>query len=171
MANRKGPRPAVFHRRDSDRGHHRAVPGYRRDRPLDYHRRSHLHCLPAGPSARGGISLCILRMAYVAIHRHADPDVQLDFAAPARVSPECRRGGSRLDGHDPDHERHRHLSPLSLPQTNQMVEAVELKLAVENRSQITKPVIEVQDLDVYYGTSGPEIGQLRDSGKEGHGAY
>ena len=34
-----------------------------------------------------------------------------------------------------------------------MVEAVELKLAVENRSQITKPVIEVQDLDVYYGTA------------------
>ena len=76
---------------------------------------------PAPVSAQ--VPVRFLRMAVVALYRHADPDVQLDFASGSRVPSQCGGRGPGAPVHDPVHERAGDLYPLSPAQEDQVVGA------------------------------------------------
>jgi len=61
------------------------------------------------------------RLAVLAIHRDADPDVQLDFASRPAIPCQCRCCRRRAGGNDPDDERVRHLAALPCAPAHQMV--------------------------------------------------
>ncbi|MDZ7747864.1 MAG: ABC transporter permease subunit [Halofilum sp. (in: g-proteobacteria)] len=70
----------------------RAVARHRRDRAGHHHRCADLHRLPAASADHVGISILELRVADRAVHRHADPDVQLGLSASVGVPRSgCRR--------------------------------------------------------------------------------
>ncbi len=74
--------------------------------------------LPPSP-VQAEIPVSQLRMAELAVHRHADPDVQLDFASAGRVSTSRPRPPASFCWYDADDERSRDLYSLSNPQRAQ----------------------------------------------------
>src|SRR5688572_32386245 len=79
-------------------------------------------------------------MAELALHRDADPDVQLDFPSRGRVPGERRRRGLRARDHDPCYERTHHMAAVSLAPKHQVV--VDQALGAK---------AEVRNLSFYYG--------------------
>ena len=78
--------------------------------------------LPPAP-VQGRAAVPLVRVADVAVHGDADPDVQLDLAARGGVPRQRRRGGLRAGAHDPRHERARDLAALSPATQHQVVRA------------------------------------------------
>ena len=77
--------------RHPDRRDHRPGARHRRDRADHHHRRADLHRLPAAVAGQGRAAVPVLRVADLAVHGDADPDVQLDLAARRRRSRTTRR--------------------------------------------------------------------------------
>ena len=76
--------------------------------------------LPPAP-VTGRAAVPVVRMADVAVHGDADPDVQLDFAARGGVPRQRRRGRLRAGDHDAGDERPGDLAALPPAQQHQMV--------------------------------------------------
>ena len=124
VADRALPHPAVLDGRHPHRRDHRHGARDRRDRADHHHRRAHLHRLPAAGAGAGRAAVPLLRVADVALHRDADPDVQLDLAARGGVPRERRRRGLRAGADDARHERARDLAALPPAEEHQMVRAM-----------------------------------------------
>ena len=80
-----------------------------------------LHCLPAAGAVLGGPAGGPVRLALLAVHGDADPDLQLDLAAGPGLSSECRRRQFRAGVPDAGHECPGHLAALPPAQEHQVV--------------------------------------------------
>ena len=76
--------------------------------------------LPPAP-VTGRAAVPVLRVADLAVHGDADPDVQLDLAPRGGVPCQRRGRGLRPGGHDARHERPRDLAALPPAEEHQMV--------------------------------------------------
>ena len=124
VADDRGPHPAVLAARHPDRRHHRHVARDRRDGADHHDRRADLHRVPAAVAGHRRVRRsCRFEWLIVAVHRDADPDVQLDLAARGGVPSERRRRRLRAGVHDAGDERARDLAALPPAQEHQMVNA------------------------------------------------
>ena len=79
--------------------------------------------LPPAP-VQGRAAVPVLRVAHLALHRHADPDVQLDLAPRSGVPGQRGGGRIRAGGHDPGDERPGDLAALPPAAQYQMVKGI-----------------------------------------------
>ena len=95
------PHHPLFAARHPDRRDHRPGPRHRRNGADHHHRRADLHRLPAAFAIqRDPDQLISFEWLIGALHRDADPDVQLDLATRGGVPGECRRRRAGTGGHD-----------------------------------------------------------------------